>query len=67
MNSDEYYYLQNKRWRAITYNWDILSTYGNGSKLYCLTDFQAAWLLSNTEYMRWSKRCENCPCSQFDM
>lgn len=67
MNSDEYQYLQNKNWRALGYNWDILSTYDNTARLYCLTDFQAAWLLSNTEYMRWSTRWTNCPCTQSDL
>lgn len=67
MNSDQYFYLQNKKYRAITVDWDIISTYGNDSALYCLTDFQAAWLLSMTEYMRWSTRWENCPCTQNDL
>lgn len=67
MNSSEYTYLQKKKWRAITYNWDTLSTYGNRSNLYCLTDFQVAWLLSNTEYMRWGSRWVDCPCSQSDL
>jgi hypothetical protein len=65
--SSQYVYLQSKRWRALGYNWDILSTYDNTSRLYCLTDFQAAWLLSNTEYMRWSSRWQNCPCTQADL
>ena len=65
--SSQYVYLQSKRWRAIGYNWDILSNYDNTSRLYCLTDFQAAWLLSNTEYMRWSSRWQNCPCTQADL
>lgn len=65
--SSQYTYLQSKRWRALGYNWDILSSYGQASKLYCLTDFQVAWLLSNTEYMRWSSRWQNCPCTQADM
>lgn len=66
-NESSYTLLQKKKWRAITYDWDILSTYGNTSRLYCLTDFQVAWLLSNTAYMRWSTRWENCPCTQADM
>lgn len=65
--SSQYTYLQSKRWRALGYNWDILSSYGQSSKLYCLTDFQVAWLLSNTEYMRWSSRWQNCPCTQADL
>lgn len=63
----QYINLLSKRWRSLTYNWDILSSYGDDSKLYCLTDFQAAWLLSNTEYLRWSSRWENCPCSVEDL
>lgn len=62
-----YTILQNKRWRAISYDWEILSTYGNQSNLYCLTDFQAAWLLSNTQYMRWGTRWDNCPCTPGDL
>jgi len=62
-----YTILQNKRWRAITYDWDILTQYGNESRLYCLTDFQAAWLLSNTEYFAWHNRWANCPCNEQDM
>lgn len=62
-----YELLQKKKWRAITYDWEILSTYGNQSRLYCLTDFQVAWLLSNTQYMRWSTRWDNCPCTSGDL
>jgi len=62
-----YELLQVKKWRAITYNWDVLSTYGNTTNLYCLTDFQAAWLLSNTQYMRWTSRWSNCPCTSEDL
>lgn len=65
--SDEYYYLQNKSWKSITYDWDILSRYGNTSRAYCLTDFQAAWLLSTTGYMAWSTRWKNCPCTEQDL
>lgn len=67
MNSSEYVWLQNKKWRSITYNWEILSTYGENARLYCLTDLQVGWLLSNTEYMRWETRWENCPCTQSDL
>lgn len=59
--------LLKKQWRAITYDWDILATYGQESNLYCLTDFQAAWLLSNTDYMAWKNRWSNCPCTEDDM
>ena len=61
--SSEYVYLQKKQFRAITYDFDTLSSYSFATKLYCLTDFQAAWLLSNTQYMAWLSRWENCPCS----
>lgn len=67
MNSSEYTHLQVKKWRAITYNWDVISSYQQISRLYCLTDFQVAWLLSNTEYMRWSRRWIDCPCTQSDL
>lgn len=59
--------LQKKKWRAITYDWDILSSYGDTSRAYCLTDLQAAWLLSNCDYFGWSSRWENCPCTEGDM
>lgn len=59
--------LQNKRWRSITYNWEVLAQYGNEARLYCLTDFQAAWLLSNTDYMGWGTRWSNCPCTPGDL
>ena len=62
-----YTLLQSKKWRAITYNWDVLSDYGNTGRLYCLTDFQVAWLLSNTQYMRWSSRWTECPCTPGDL
>lgn len=62
-----YTLLQSKKWRAITYDWDILSTNGNASHLYCLTDFQVAWLLSNTQYMRWASRWTDCPCTPGDL
>lgn len=67
MNSSEYEYLQTKKWRAITYDFDKLYSMGQDSKLYCLTDFQAAWLLSNTEYMRWQSRWLNCNCTQAEL
>jgi len=68
MNESQYINLQKKQWRSITYNFDELaSSYGNQSRLYCLTDFQVAWLLSNTEYMRWSTRWVDCPCTQNDL
>lgn len=47
-------------WRAITYDWNILSTYDNNSyKLYCLSDMQAAWLLCNVVYLSWITRQRN--------
>lgn len=67
MFGDEYTYLQSKRWRAISYDWETLSTYSQRSRLYCLTDFQAAWLLSNTEYMAWKTRWNNCPCTPAEL
>lgn len=65
--SADYINLQVKKWRALTYDWNILSTYGTTSRAYCLTDFQVAWLLSNTDYMQWSQRWENCPCTDEDL
>jgi len=55
------------KYRAITYNWDILSKYGSEANLYCLTDFQAAWLSSNTSYFAWKTRWENCPCTDEEL
>jgi hypothetical protein len=44
-------------WRAITYDWNILDTYSKDNYcLYCLSDFQAAWLLSNVVYLSWITR-----------
>ncbi|AXF52323.1 MAG: hypothetical protein [Circular genetic element sp.] len=63
MNNNDYVYLQNKKWRGITVDFEILSTYSLQERLYCLNDFQVAWLLSNTEYMSWETRWENCPCT----
>ena len=65
--SSEYYNLETARYKAITYNWDTISSNGNNSKLYCLTDFQASWLQSNTAYMAWSARWLNCPCTDDDL
>lgn len=65
--NSEHYTLSNKRFRAIKYDWDTLSTYGNRTNLYCLTEFQASWLLSNTDYLAWSSRWENCPCTDEDL
>lgn len=66
-NESQYINLLAKRFRAITYNWDVLSLYGDESKLYCLTDFQVAWLLSNTDYYRWSTRWSNSPLTQAEL
>lgn len=64
MNYSEYEPLSNKKWKAITYDWDVLTTYSNSeSRMYCLTPFQANWLLANVEYMRWATRQVNCPCT----
>jgi len=67
MKESSYELLQKKQWRAITYDWDILSQNDNISRAYCLTDFQVAWLLSNLDYFAWSTRWENCPCTESDM
>lgn len=65
--SSENYLLSKKAFRAILYDWDTISTYGDNTKLYCLTDFQASFLQSNVEYMAWSSRWENCPCTDEDL
>lgn len=67
MNQSEYTYLQNKNFRALSYDWEALSNNGGTVGLYCLSEFQVAWLLSNTEYIRWSTRWIDCPCSQSDL
>jgi len=65
---DEYYYLSKKSFRALIVNWEQASQYDmSNGKLYCLSDFQAQWLLSNAEYMRWGTRWSNCPCNQTDL
>lgn len=66
-NESQYINLQKKAFRAITYDYDILSTYGDNARLYCLTDFQAGWLLSNADYMRWQTRWTDCPCTQSEL
>jgi len=66
-NESQYINLQVRKWRAITYNYDLLSLYGDDTKLYCLTDFQVAWLLSNTDYYRWATRWENNPSTQYEL
>lgn len=65
--TDDYTYLSKKKFKGVTYDWDYLSNYGDGQKLYCLTDFQVGWLLSTTVYMSWLTRWENCPCSKQDL
>jgi len=62
-----YEILLNKKWRAISYDFEALYNYGDTSRLYCLTDFQVGWLLSNTDYFAWTNRWKNCPCTQNDM
>jgi hypothetical protein len=59
--------LNKKQWRAITYNWETLSSYQPIGRLYCLTDFQVAWLQSNVQYMGWSSRWDNCPCTPSEL
>lgn len=55
-----YVTLQNKKWRAITYNYvNLMDGLSEGSKLYCLTDFQRTWLMSNIDYMRFPTRWTN--------
>lgn len=68
MNESQYINLQRKHWRALTYNWDVLADYSNvTSRLYCLTDFQCALLLSTTEYFRWQSRWIHSPYSQNEL
>ena len=67
MKESSYELLQSKKWRAITYDFEKLFAQGDTSRAYCLTDFQVAWLLSNTEYFAWHTRWENCPCTESDM
>jgi len=52
--------LLKKQWRALVYDYDaMLEGIGDGSKLYCLTNFQAMWLQQNVDYFRWKTRWNN--------
>lgn len=52
--------LLKKQWRALVYDYDaMLNGIGDGSKLYCLTNFQAMWLQQNVDYYRWQTRWNN--------
>lgn len=64
MNESSYTPLQRKGWRGITYDWEALQAQGDKARLYCLTDFQVAWLLSNCEYFRWQTRWKNLDVGQ---
>lgn len=47
-------------WRALEYDYDAMTDgIGVGSKLYCLTNFQAMWLQQNVDYFRWQTRWNN--------
>lgn len=68
-NSKSFSYqpLQVKQWRAITYDYLGLATNSDISRLYCLTDFQVAWLLSNVPYYNWKPRWENSEHTQVEL
>lgn len=56
-----------KQWRAITYDYDLMSSYSDESRLYCLTDFQVAWIMSNLPYYNWITRWTNTNATQKDL
>lgn len=65
---NEYSALSKKQFKAITYDWNVLTNYSPvESKMYCLTDFQANWLLSNVDYLSWSSRQIDCPCTDDEL
>lgn len=59
--------LQTTQWRAITYDYPILATYSDFTRLYCLTDFQAAWLSSNMPYYNWKTRWVDNNATQLEL
>jgi hypothetical protein len=59
--------LQKKAWRAITYDYEGLASYSDTARLYCLTDFQVAWLQSNVLYYNWLTRWTNQNATQKEL
>lgn len=59
--------LGRKNWRAITVDYAELSKYSDESNLYCLTDFQVAWLMSMTAYYNWATRWVNNNATQEEL
>jgi len=63
----EYYSLVSKRWRAILYDYERLAVNSDQQRLYCLTDFQVAWIRSNLDYYTWLTRWENTNATQKEL
>lgn len=65
--SSDYQYLKDRQFKGLIYDWDLMLNQGDNKRFYCLTDFQAMWLLSTTELLSWKTRWENCPCTDEDL
>ena len=59
--------LKSPTWKAITYDYDELSRASDQARLYCLTDFQVAWLMSNVTYYNWMTRWRNSDAMQVEL
>lgn len=57
--TSEYYNLSKVKYRAIIYDYLALAVSSDVQRLYCLTDFQVAWLRSNLPYYTWRPRWEH--------
>ncbi len=56
--------LENKKWIGLTYDYAMMiENLTQADCLGCLTEFELVWLQANVQYMRWSSRWTNCPCT----
>lgn len=56
--------LEHKKWIGLTYDYAMMiENLTQADCLVCLTEFELAWLQANVQYMRWSSRWTNCPCT----
>jgi len=56
--------LEHKKWIGLTYDYAMMiENLTQSDCLVCLTEFELAWLQANVQYMRWSSRWTNCPCT----
>ena len=56
-----------REWNAVTYDYLGIATNSDQSRLYCLTDFQVAWLQANVVYYNWMTRWENNEATQDEL